>query len=786
MLVVKDLQNLSSDALSSFESLARGLRATSSICVCGVTVPVPPKSRDAFVAVMNRLQRDGLVGRVNLRPLSLTQLGAFAARELEATLEPEALASLWHLTRGWPAVTSAVIDSYRRSGMFRTVDGRAYLRGSLSAAHLETSRLTTAVQRTGPEMWRVVKAAAVLSPLGDAAPRLMGRALGLSEPEVLRLLTRLEQAGVLKHRRGDRSWRFRLPLLATCVTELSGPYERRKLAQLAIAALWNGTAHCPDPNYLPDQLASAGVMVDQERARNELLSNAGRVILRDGSRAASWLRAAAELGRDGAGRARILLTHAKTCLAQGDAALALESSTTLLASREGTIAAEDLLEAVFVHLVALYRSGDIAAVEAVARGDRCPWQASAVEQAAARALALALLGRWQESICILGDVNRSEFTDTTRDQVDRLHACAELWLGSSSRFNQMMTTLPERVAADAPGLQEVNDHVGTLLVLAELGKADQVLSRTGSHPFQLGLASRSIAATYRGDIDEALELTQKCIATSAPAGCDPVQTAMYQVSAALQLYRGRLTRAQELIAAARRRGPALPHLLAITEAGHHLVLGEIGRARAVLENAVQEAGLRDVLARTEGLWILLADIALLTGQTGLLPVYLRRIEHVNDRMNTELTEINRLTLHALVESDHTSAQAAIKLIRHRRQPLEQVAVLQRLVRYGVADPALLTEAYSLLGEMNALLSRSSARTLMRRHNIVVPGRQEALLESERLLAVLVAESLSNKQIATVLASSEKSVESRLSRLFSKTGYQSRVELAASVLTGQFR
>lgn len=785
VLVVRDLQSLTADALGAFESLARTLRATSTICVCGVALPLPPRSRDAFVATMDRLTRDGLVSRLNLRPLSRAQLGEFIAGELDATLERDTLSSLWHLTRGWPATTSSVLGSYRRGGLIRTVDRKAYLKGALPAQHLEVSRLATSVQRMGTDVWRVAKALAVLGPLGDATPRLIAQALELTEPEVLQLLSRLEEAGVVKYRRAERSWLFRLPLLATCVTELSGPYERRRLAQIAIAALWKGTAICSDPWYLPDQLVAAGAMVDQERARKELLYNAGRIALTDGGRAATWLRAAAELTQDAAERAEILLTHARTCLSRGDAARALESSATLLASTGDAAVLRDLPDAVFVHLAALHRSGESSALEAIAQGDRWPWPTSAVDQAVARAFALALLGRWQESIDLLGDVRHSGLPASTKDRVDHLLACSELWLGSSSRFTEALTTLPTRAAADVPAAGEINDRVGALLVLAELGQADRLLSGTGSHAFQLDLACRSIAATYRGDIDEALASTQRSIATSSPAGCDPTQTAMYQLASVLQLYRGRLTRARELITAAHKRGPALPHLLAIAEAGHDLVLGKVRQARIVLEDALHEAGQQGVLARTEGLWILLADIALHTGQTPLLPGYLGAIENVSRRMGTELAEINRLTLHALVGGEPSSAQAAITLIRRRNQPLEQVVVLQRLVRYGVADPALLGEAYSLLGEMNALLSRSSVRTLMRRHNIAVPGRQQALAEGEHLLAVLVAESLSNKQIATVLGSSEKSVESRLSRLFAKTGYQSRVELATSVLTGQF-
>jgi DNA-binding NarL/FixJ family response regulator len=83
------------------------------------------------------------------------------------------------------------------------------------------------------------------------------------------------------------------------------------------------------------------------------------------------------------------------------------------------------------------------------------------------------------------------------------------------------------------------------------------------------------------------------------------------------------------------------------------------------------------------------------------------------------------------------------------------------------------------------MMRAWLRNTMRHHGVSVPGRQATVAENERLLAVLVAEGLGNKQIATALQASEKSVEGRLSRLFARSGYHCRVELATAMLNGQF-
>ncbi|MCO1580396.1 hypothetical protein M8C13_32045 [Crossiella sp. SN42] len=111
--------------------------------------------------------------------------------------------------------------------------------------------------------------------------------------------------------------------------------------------------------------------------------------------------------------------------------------------------------------------------------------------------------------------------------------------------------------------------------------------------------------------------------------------------------------------------------------------------------------------------------------------------------------------------------------------------LHRVPPEGLGAPSLLCESYDRYGQLDALLSRSWLRTLMRGHGVTVPGRQTTVAENERLLAVLVTEGLGTQQLATVLQASARSVEGRLSRLFQRSGYRSRVELATAMLTGHF-
>ncbi|MCT9075171.1 LuxR C-terminal-related transcriptional regulator [Streptomyces fulvoviolaceus] len=793
VLVLRHLQHLSPDELFLLEDVIRQLDGTDTRCVCTVTLPVPRASRAAFTEVFDRLRQDGLVHHVNLRPLSPRRLGAVITAEMEARAEPALVDWLWSLTRGWPAAARAVLRTARDQGHVRVVDRHAQLvSGGSGRCPSGIGELVLPVRESDGPVWEAAKAVAVLGPLGEAVPRLTAETLSVTEREARDLLARLADAGVLRYRRSDSAWVYRLPLAGAAVGVSLGPYERRSLARIAVSALWQGTARCADPSYLPEQLAAAGRLVDPERARTELRAAAERLAHQGGDayddhRAVRWLRVAADLTTDPVERPRLLLEHAQICLAQGRAEEGLHSLRLVLRAHRDHLRPHQLLDVCFAHMAALYRAGELTALEKIAADGTLQHHGPAgpLERALTRGCALLLLGRWREVREVLAAVRRDDRSGLVEWKAEFLAATAELWLGVADGTDRSRATLPVRHRAGEATAAEVHSRVGELLTLGEIRRAEQLLADTGRSPGQLGLPSRMLIALHRGRPREAMDLARRSAVTGVHT-CDAVQSAMYHHAAVQLVCGGRLTRASELLALARARQPMLPHLLDSAQALCDLVHGDAEQARSLLRAAVRRAESDGVVAGTDLLWLRVADAAMHVGRSEVLEECLAKVEVVARRLGTERAEMTRLVLHAAVHNDQGAARAARRLARQRQQPLEESAVLAHLIRYGMGDPAMMRDTYAMLGELDALMPRFWLRSLMRTHGVAVPGRQATAAENERLLAVLVSEGLTNRQIAKILRTSEKSVEGRLSRLFSRTGHGSRVELAMAMLTGRLR
>ncbi len=150
------------------------------------------------------------------------------------------------------------------------------------------------------------------------------------------------------------------------------------------------------------------------------------------------------------------------------------------------------------------------------------------------------------------------------------------------------------------------------------------------------------------------------------------------------------------------------------------------------------------------------------------------------------------------EASVACAALAIEAARRRRQPLELAQSLlvagKSLSIVGRREEAIAAydEAGRVFAESGAQGAAAHARQHLRELGVRSRGHRgrpgsdgvDALSGREREVAELVADGLSNPQIAEQLFLSVRTVESHLSRIFTKLGASSRADVAAAIKRSQ--
>jgi DNA-binding CsgD family transcriptional regulator len=142
---------------------------------------------------------------------------------------------------------------------------------------------------------------------------------------------------------------------------------------------------------------------------------------------------------------------------------------------------------------------------------------------------------------------------------------------------------------------------------------------------------------------------------------------------------------------------------------------------------------------------------------------------------------------AATRGDHEAARAHVEraLLAHEQlpQPFERARTLlaqgtiERRAKRRAAAREALTAALEWFDELGAARWAEQAAAELAR----IPGRGRAsgeLTETERRVAELVADGLSNKEVAARLFVSVRAVEANLSKVYAKLGVRTRGQLAA--------
>nr|WP_240956225.1 LuxR family transcriptional regulator [Micromonospora sp. HNM0581] len=776
VVLVDDAQWIDDASLTVLERAVRMRPDPAVRLVCAVRTPAGPAVTGRVL--LDRLRADGLARVVTLRPLPTRELDGVVADLLGVPPHPSLRRHLRRTSRGVPAALHVALDAHRRSGSVRVVDHRARLTGAEPTFDQPAVHALLAPIRALPTpAWAVAKAVAVLHPLDGAVPALTATALDLTREEVASGLADLVEARVLRLRRrdGQLTWRFVVPLLGPALRSQLGAFERRSLARVAVDALWSGVAHCADPAYLADRLAEAGRLAGGDRVVRDLLRAGTTAPAADGLAAATWLTAAVELAATPTERASAVLARTSVHCLRGDFPAAGRDALLLLDRYAGDLPSDRWPELLLGYLTSLRGTGDVEAVRRIADGQYdLPGPAGPV--AVARAAALCMLGRLAEAERLLVDLT-----------LDRDEPAAVT-------LRSAVATLRGRpLPADPP---DPGRHPQLPLLVATLVRAsamvgdpdaaERVLTEQALDRSRLPQLDQALLAWPRGRWDEALDLAGLSLADNSVGGFQPGHSALCHAAAVSYLGRGRPARARALLAGARIGQPALPYLLDLAEAEIERAFGaDVAAARLVsagLTGATQSGAVPGVAE----LWLLHTELAVARGDGDAARQGVDETGRLATATGSAYVTVHHLLARVAADRSGTAAQEAVSIARELGQPFLLAGVAQRAAVVGDDPAPLLGEAYELYRGLDAGLHRCWIRKLMRAHDVPVPGRAETVVENERLLATLVAEGASNRELATVLRTSEKSVEGRLSRLFARTGCRSRVELATAVITGDYQ
>lgn len=767
VLLIDDAHWLAPDALAVLRALVRGRTR----CVCaGLPWPKP---------ALRELRAADLVDEFRLPPRPRRAIAREVTRLLAATPEPALVERVRELGRGLPAALRDTVEALHGNGSIQIVERNAYLvRRHTALAPAPDNQLVEAIRKLGDDCWAVAKAMAVLAPLGPAAPALLAEELGMSEVDVAASLELLREAGVLHN---GRSWRFIVPLVKAALLACLGPFERQHLSAALVTAVWSNTAACADKDHLADRIADAGALVDSDRALRELLHRADAARYDRPEAALRWLAAARDLAQDDRRRAKVQLMHTLACFAIGDHKQGLSGAQGVLTEYADLLSPEDIQELQAMVTAALGAAGDHEALRELASGQSPAGGAEL--STVTRALAFCLLDRWHAASTLLRETESQWRAGNPHTVMlgELAWALAELWSGSPARFEHRLANRrdwPQR-SVRRHLRDQVAAHATALLVTGDSDRAMKLMAEAEIEAGDLPLDCQSMLAAADGQAERALDLARRSIAGAETRSYLTRSAGMYVSAVSVLVARGELATARQLLDAARTTPPALAHLLDLAAARIDRAFGDEQSARTQLLRCA-ESGLT---AGIDIAWSELVDLALVRGDRTEARRGLAELEQLP---KTSRATMLTLLARATVENDHAAARECERLVRERAQPLEQAIVLERLVKHGGAEPNLLTEAYELLGTLDAVLYRAWSRNLMHDHGVPVPGRKETVAENERVLAMLAADGLTNKQLGAALRTSDKSVEGRLSRLFLRTGYRSRIELSAAILNGEYR
>ncbi len=755
---------------------------------------------DGGVAVLLARRPDGDAAAEEVETIELGPLAADPAAELlqagRETPVPEPVARrVLETAAGNPLALLEIPAVLSREEL----DGHAPLEGPLPLGST-LERVLARRMRTLPDETRraLLVAAAADVRRGDVVVGALAAA-GLD----VAALEPAESAGIVSLGPGEIA--FRHPLLRAASYHEAETVARRAAHRAVAHAL------APDDPRRAWQLAAAAALPDEAVAGAlERAAQAARASAGFASAAHAHLRAA-ELSPDPLERARRLVETARDLLPAGqpDVGLArLEQAERVLAVAHGDVTTV-VTELRTLRAQLMLRTGRTGEARDLLHSQAERLEASA-PPAAAMLLLLSALGAmalrdhegWladaERAVALAGDVEllaalallaagaaRMSVPDVAEGR--RLLAEGERRLGDDIAL--ALSLAPEVVALAAHGWLWIEEYEHGVELLDRLVAAGRAAVAVGALPYPL--AARAQGNLALGRLGRARADAEEAVALAEQTGQDPALVIALGMLAAVHAWRGdeaaAVAAAERAIELGERRRVPLPAIYA-----RH-ALGTLAAATDHLDEAiVRLEAVRAEALPGNVLWAPhLVDVYVRAGRpedaAELVEHYARNTEH--RRIAPAMLE----RLRGMTTGDEEHFRRALELHEAGPAPFEvartQLAYGEWLRAVDRRDEAreALREALAGFERVGALPFAERARRELRAAGAVARaperGEEPELTAHELRVAQLVSQGLTNRETATALFVSTKTVEHHLRNVFRKLGIRRRAELARLMATG---
>lgn len=410
------------------------------------------------------------------------------------------------------------------------------------------------------------------------------------------------------------------------------------------------------------------------------------------------------------------------------------------------------------------------------------------------------------------------------ERADDLAACMGLaTLGAmkylaghlSDAIDEISPVVERVMTSTSRELHRVACHIllGLALVDADrISEADAVL-QAGRHASEQAGATSSLAIWHRtlairhfaaGDWDDALAEVEAGLALAADTGSKLGSIAGQAIMALVTVRRDDLGTAALAVEAARealdRSGPEYrSHWVDWAEALLNEARGDVSSALGVLSSAWWTCVEHGLVVEHSWLGPDLVRLALEVGDLELATSVTATVENCPDRLDVASADAAALRCRGLLDRDPVALLAAADRGRAgpRRYDVAQALAEAgtELLQLGRANEARapLEEASEIFASMGAVRNAGRVESVLRQAGVRHGSRGHrsrpangwgSLTPSELRVARLVAEGLSNADIAGRLYISRRTVETHVARVLAKLGVRSRIQVvraAANVL-----